>query len=110
MFRHEKYRREPEKRVFVNRSLQMQKIKYIGFDMDYTLAEYQSAAYEQLAFDHILARLVAVGYPEEIRAFTYDPRFPVRGLWFDLEFGNLLKVDAYGNILLGVHGFRFLSP
>jgi len=25
-------------RIFVNRSLNMSKIKYIGFDMDYTLA------------------------------------------------------------------------
>lgn len=32
-----------------------------------------------------------------------------RGLWFDSQFGNLLKVDAYGNILLAVHGFKFLS-
>lgn len=41
--------------------------------------------------------------------FLYDPSFPLRGLWFDSTFGNLLKVDAYGNILLGLHGFRFLK-
>ena len=33
-----KYRREAHKRVFVNRSLSMEKIKFFGFDMDYTLA------------------------------------------------------------------------
>ena len=32
-----------------------------------------------------------------------------RGLWFDSLYGNLLKVDAFGNILLAVHGFKFLS-
>ena len=32
-----------------------------------------------------------------------------RGLWFDTQFGNLLKVDAYGNILVCVHGFKFLK-
>lgn len=32
-----------------------------------------------------------------------------RGLWFDKFYGNLLKVDAYGNILTVVHGFKFLS-
>uniref|UniRef100_A0A8C7YNB5 5'-nucleotidase, cytosolic IIb n=1 Tax=Oryzias sinensis TaxID=183150 RepID=A0A8C7YNB5_9TELE len=33
-----KYRREPYHRIFVNRSLAMEKIKCFGFDMDYTLA------------------------------------------------------------------------
>lgn len=32
-----------------------------------------------------------------------------RGLWFDTLYGNLLKVDAYGNILVAVHGFEFLK-
>ncbi|XP_069394958.1 5'-nucleotidase, cytosolic IIa isoform X1 [Paralichthys olivaceus] len=34
-----KYRREAHHRVFVNRSLAMEKMKCFGFDMDYTLAE-----------------------------------------------------------------------
>lgn len=33
---------------------------------------------------------------------------PLRGLVFDTMYGNLLKVDAYGNILVCVHGFNFL--
>ena len=33
-----------------------------------------------------------------------------RGLWFDTLYGNLLKVDAYGNILVCAHGFLFLKP
>ena len=32
-----------------------------------------------------------------------------RGLWFDTQYGNLLKVDSYGNILVCVHGFEFLK-
>lgn len=31
-----------------------------------------------------------------------------RGLVFDTMYGNLLKVDAYGNILVCAHGFNFL--
>jgi hypothetical protein len=27
-----------------------------------------------------------------------------------MEYGNLLKVDAYGNVLVGVHGFHYMSP
>ena len=33
-----------------------------------------------------------------------------RGLWFDTKYGNLLKVDTYGNLLVCVHGFKFLKP
>ena len=29
-------------RIFVNRSLRLDKIKFYGFDMDYTLAEYNA--------------------------------------------------------------------
>ena len=43
-------KREPSHRVFVNRSLQLSKIKFFGFDMDYTLALYKSPQYEILAF------------------------------------------------------------
>lgn len=31
-----------------------------------------------------------------------------RGLVFDTMYGNLLKVDAYGNILVCAHGFNFM--
>uniref|UniRef100_A0A182IWU1 Uncharacterized protein n=1 Tax=Anopheles atroparvus TaxID=41427 RepID=A0A182IWU1_ANOAO len=103
------YKREISHRIFVNRSLHLENIKFYGFDMDYTIAEYKSPQYEQLGFDLIKERMVNMGYPEEIRQFEYDPSFPVRGLWFDSLYGNLLKVDAYGNILVCVHGFEFLK-
>jgi 5'-nucleotidase len=54
-------------------------------------------------------RLVKLGYPSEILQFEYDPSFPIRGLWFDSLYGNLLKVDAYGNILSTIRGFEFLK-
>ncbi len=54
-------------------------------------------------------RLVSLGYPEQLKEFHYDHTFPTRGLWFDTHYGNLLKVDAYGNILVCVHGFDFLK-
>ncbi|CAB3382178.1 Hypothetical predicted protein [Cloeon dipterum] len=100
---------QPDKGIFVNRSLHLQKIKFYGFDMDYTLAEYKSPQYETLGFNLVKQRLVHMGYPAEILEFGYDPSFPVRGLWFDSTYGNLLKVDAYGNILVCVHGFEFLK-
>ncbi|XP_018347585.1 PREDICTED: cytosolic purine 5'-nucleotidase isoform X2 [Trachymyrmex septentrionalis] len=104
-----KWYRQASQRIFVNRSLHLENIKFYGFDMDYTLAEYKSPQYEQLGFNLLKDRLVSLGYPQEIKAFEYDPSFPVRGLWFDTLHGNLLKVDAYGNILVCVHGFEFLK-
>uniref|UniRef100_A0A3P8QEB7 5'-nucleotidase, cytosolic IIb n=1 Tax=Astatotilapia calliptera TaxID=8154 RepID=A0A3P8QEB7_ASTCA len=86
----------------------LRKIKCFGFDMDYTLAVYKSPEYESLGFELTVERLVSIGYPQELLSFVYDPSFPTRGLVFDTMYGNLLKVDAYGNILVCVHGFNFL--
>ncbi|XP_045622921.1 cytosolic purine 5'-nucleotidase-like isoform X3 [Procambarus clarkii] len=96
--------------VFVNRSLHLEKIRFYGFDMDYTIAEYKSPQYETLGFNFLKQRLIVMGYPEEIKEFEYDPTFPTRGLWFDRLYGNLLKVDGFGNILVCVHGFKFFKP
>lgn len=35
--------------------------------------------------------------------------FCFRGMWFDSQHGNLLKVDPEGCILQCVHGFHFLK-
>ena len=77
--------------------------------MDYTLALYKSPQYEILAFNQVVEQLLKLGYPQEIKNFVYDPSFPVRGLWYDKVYGNLLKVDSFGNILVCVHGFKFLK-
>uniref|UniRef100_A0A668ARB7 5'-nucleotidase, cytosolic II, like 1 n=1 Tax=Myripristis murdjan TaxID=586833 RepID=A0A668ARB7_9TELE len=98
-----------DRRVFVNRSLTLENIKCYGFDMDYTLAMYKSPDYEGLGFELLRDRLVSIGYPHELLRYTYDPSFPTRGLVFDTKYGNLLKVDSNGNILLSSHGFTFLK-
>ncbi|XP_065648392.1 cytosolic purine 5'-nucleotidase isoform X3 [Hydra vulgaris] len=104
-------KRNLSERVFVNRSLSLENIRYFGFDMDYTLAVYKSPAYESISFDLVVNRLIDEGYPTELKNYKYDPSFPVRGLLFDNLYGNLLKVDTYGNILTCVHGFDFIvSP
>ncbi|XP_019880637.1 cytosolic purine 5'-nucleotidase isoform X3 [Aethina tumida] len=104
-----KWYRSTNQRIFVNRSLHLENIKFYGFDMDYTLAEYKSPEYEKLGFDLIKEHMISIGYPHEIVEFEYDPNFAIRGLWFDSQYGNLLKVDAYGNILIAVHGFEFIK-
>lgn len=103
------FKRDTANRVFVNRSLSLDKIRFFGFDMDYTLAVYKSPVYEKKAFDLVCERLASIGYPQDVLNFEYNEDFPVRGLFFDCELGNLLKVDTYGNILVCVHGFDFLN-
>jgi len=102
-------KRDPGHRIFVNRSLYLEKIKFYGFDMDYTLAEYKSPEYEKLGFELTKNRLITIGYPAEISSLEYDYSYPVRGLWFDYQLGNLLKVDGFGNILFCQHGFKFYN-
>ncbi|XP_069771626.1 cytosolic purine 5'-nucleotidase-like [Narcine bancroftii] len=102
-------KRDYHHRVFVNRSLTLEKIKCFGFDMEYTLAVYRSPEYEELAFQLMVNYLVSIGYPQELLLYTYDPTFPTRGLVFDTLHGNLLKVDSHGNILVCAHGFSFLK-
>ncbi|MEE6478952.1 hypothetical protein FKM82_012056 [Ascaphus truei] len=102
-------KRDYHHRVFVNRSLALEKIKCFGFDMDYTLAMYRSPDHEDLGFSLLLDRLVCIGYPHEILEYKYDPSFSTRGLVFDSLNGNLLKVDSNGNVLVCTHGFRFLK-
>ncbi|XP_034457981.1 5'-nucleotidase, cytosolic II, like 1 isoform X1 [Hippoglossus hippoglossus] len=98
-----------DQKVFVNRSLTLENIKCYGFDMDYTLAVYKSPDYESLGFELIRDRMVSIGYPHELLRYTYDPSFPTRGLVIDTMYGNLLKVDSNGNILVCSHGFCFLK-
>ncbi|CAB1447855.1 unnamed protein product [Pleuronectes platessa] len=98
-----------DQKVFVNRSLTLENIKCYGFDMDYTLAVYKSPDYESLGFELIRDRMVSIGYPHELLRYTYDPSFPTRGLVIDTTYGNLLKVDSNGNILVCSHGFCFLK-
>uniref|UniRef100_A0AC35EYB1 MSP domain-containing protein n=1 Tax=Panagrolaimus sp. PS1159 TaxID=55785 RepID=A0AC35EYB1_9BILA len=106
----QKWRKDLSQRIFVGRSLKLEKIKFYGFDMDYTLANYKTPQYEALLFDRTIERLIHMSYPEEIKQLKYDSNFPVRGLWFDRQYGNLLKVDGSHNILIGIHGTKFMKP
>lgn len=59
--------------VFCNRELRLGGIRAIGFDMDYTLAQYQQPAFDKLAFEGAKEKLVKkLGYPEEVLNFEYN--------------------------------------
>lgn len=99
-----------DKEIYVNRSLNLSKIRCYGFDMDYTLCEYISPQFDELACNLAKKFMVdTLGYSADILDIEYNPDFPVRGVWFDKPTGNLLKVNQFGKIMECYHGFRMLK-
>jgi 5'-nucleotidase len=96
--------------VFCNRELRLDNLRAIGFDMDYTLAQYKQPQFDKLAFDGAKAKLVhSLGYPEEVLDFEYDHTFWVRGLIIDTKRGNFLKIDRHKYVRVAYHGFQQIS-
>ena len=93
-------------KVFVNRTLNMRKIKYIGLDMDHTLVRYHSQEFEALAHKTMCKSLVAKGYPESVLQLPFDFDLAIRGLVIDRKKGNLLKVSRHGAIRASSHGTK----
>ncbi len=59
------------KQIFCNRSLNMKSIVAVGFDMDYTLAQYKPDTFESMAYAGTTKKLVNnLGYPKDV-GFSY---------------------------------------
>jgi 5'-nucleotidase len=101
---------EAQDRVFVNRDLNLAKIDWLGFDMDYTLAVYQQQALDELSVELTVERMIDRGYPRYLRNIRYDTRFPIRGLHVDKRFGNVLKMNRFKAVYKGYHGLARLKP
>lgn len=100
----------PARRIFCNRTLNLAKIKSVGFDMDYTLAQYRPESFELLVYRETLKKLCeAFGYPLEVLQLEFDWRFMVRGLTIDKKRGNILKMDRHKYVKVAYHGFKQLS-
>lgn len=96
-------------KVFVNRIINMKKIKLIGLDMDHTLIRYNSEAFEALVYQLILEKLVDIKhYPETIKKLHFNYRDAIRGLVIDCKNGNILKLSRYGAIRQSYHGTRLI--
>lgn len=93
--------------VFVNRTLKMDDVKYIGFDMDYTLAIYNKVEIEELAFNLAMEKMISLkNYPEIVREIKYNPQYVIRGLVIDRTKGNILKLDRHKSIRRADHGTK----
>ncbi|CAM2844092.1 HAD-IG family 5'-nucleotidase [Legionella worsleiensis] len=96
-------------KVFVNRIINMKKIKYIGLDMDHTLIRYHSEQFEGLVYQLIKERLVALKhYPEAIKNLHFNYHDAIRGLVIDSRNGNILKLSRYGAIRQSYHGTQLI--
>ncbi len=93
--------------VYVNRMLNLKKIKLIGFDMDYTLVRYNVEEFEKLAHSCASAWLVKErAYPTQIASLPFDLDRAVVGLVIDKVNGNLLKLSCYGKVKAAYHGLQ----
>lgn len=96
-------------KVYINRTLNLRKIRYLGFDMDHTLIRYDSRAFEGKMHDLVLEKLANAGYPAEVKQLPFEYDLAIRGLVMDKQMGNLLKVSRHGSIRAAFHGLNPLD-
>jgi HAD superfamily 5'-nucleotidase-like hydrolase len=95
----------PERQIFVNRALRMESIRFVGFDLDWTLADYRRLPLEELTFELAMNRLIQEnGYPQTIRACRFRPDFPRRGLLIDKDSGTVLRMSRHRFVNLAYQG------
>ena len=94
-------------KLFVNRTLNLKKIKYIGLDMDHTLIKYRSEEFERLAYEQMQQKLVSLlHYPKSILDLKFEFERAVRGLVIDKNRGHIMKVSRYGAVRECYHGLE----
>lgn len=92
-------------KVYVNRTLNMKKIRYLGLDMDHTLVRYKPENFERAAYYNVLKQLVQKkNYPKDIVKLPFEYCNAIRGLVLDKKNGNVLKLNRYSGIRLSYHG------
>jgi 5'-nucleotidase len=96
-----------ERRIFCNRTLNLRSIQAVGLDMDYTLVHYDSAVWENRAFEHARDGLLVRGWPVE--SLKFDAGSASLGLMADLELGNMVKANRFGQVHKASHGTRMLE-
>jgi HAD superfamily 5'-nucleotidase-like hydrolase len=97
----------PGRGIYTNRTLNLHHVRAVGYDMDYTLIHYATDQWEMRAYEHLRARLAAMGWPVE--GLVFDPSFVIRGLMLDVELGNVVKANRFGYVKRAFHGTKPLS-
>lgn len=99
-----------QQKIFVNRILNMKKIRFIGLDMDHTLVRYNTKNFETLVYKTIVEKLITThNYPQDIRKFKFTFDDAIRGLIVDSKNGNILKLSRYSAIRASYHGTHLIN-
>jgi HAD superfamily 5'-nucleotidase-like hydrolase len=93
-----------ERLIFTNRTLNMQGIQAIGYDMDYTLIHYDVTRWEETMYEYLKRKMRELGWPVE--DLTYVPEMIIRGLVIDKKLGNIVKPNRFGYVKKAYHGTR----
>ncbi len=96
-------------RIFCNRTLRLDQIEVVGFDMDYTLAIYRQEEMDRQSIEATIPKLLARGYPDALARMECRFDYPIRGLLIDRKLGNVLKMDRYRYVKKAYHGLRELD-
>lgn len=101
---------DPTRKVYVNQSLDMSQIKAIGFDMDYTLVQYQQRALDELTVEKTVEKLIQqFGYSDDLYQVRVDYDFIIRGLVVDRLTGHICKIDQNRIVGRCYHGYQALT-
>ncbi len=93
--------------VFVNRTLNMKKIKMIGFDMDYTLVGYHTERFENQVYELVMKRLVEEkGYPKALSSLRFEFNRAIVGLVIDVRNGHMLQLSRYNKVKRSYFGLE----
>jgi len=96
--------------IYINRTLNMKRIKAIGFDMDYTIVRYNSEEFESFTYSAIVEKLISEkNYPKDIQKLKFDFHQVIQGLVIDRKRGNILKVSRFGKVKSASHGTKLMD-
>ena len=96
--------------IYINRTLNMKRIKAIGFDMDYTIVRYNSEAFESFTYTSVIEKLITEkSYPKDIKKLKFDFNLVIQGLVIDRKRGNILKVSRFGKVKSATHGTKLMD-
>lgn len=92
--------KEASNKIFVNNYVNLNAVKVIGFDLDYTLINYTDEL-QSLIFDQAKELLIqSYGFPVTLRDCAYDKSFAIRGLSVDTDNGILCKISNIQRVSL----------
>jgi len=96
--------------IYVNRVLNLRKIKAIGFDMDHTLVKYKTNNFEKLTYKTLIERLVTQKkYPKKIRDLKFNIKKMSHGLMLDSLQGTIIKISRFGKVKTAMRGGKILD-